>query len=220
MACRSTLSSECSFQLLLISTAPTKNTAKTKTLALDCYPQTTLDIKKEIQKQLHIPTFAQTIQYEQITLSDSDSPGSVHVRNGDTLKITFECEADCIEVDEAVTRLRELVNHFQLHLPSLLDEIPSEGEDLLNIATQEGLMNRLQRELFTPWRSDVKQMNKRYFLHVGGVAVLLEAYSLVLKQEWQRCTQLLKRFELVCLNALYHLVSTFKLRQVSHLYLH
>ena len=211
------LTSECSFQLLLkSSTANTSPaTVRSKTLTFDCYPKTTLDLKREVQKQFQIPTFAQTVQYEQVTLSDSDCLQAVRIRIGDTLQITYQSEAECVEIDEVVTWLSELANHFQAHLPSLSDETPSEGEYWLIIGNQQGLTDQLRKRLFIPWHSDVKQMNKRYFLHTGGVALLLEAYSLLLKKDWQDCTPELQSFELTCLNALYHLVSTFELRQVS-----
>ena len=211
------LTSECSFQLLLkSSTANTSPaTVRSKTLTFDCYPKTTLDLKREVQKQFQIPTFAQTVQYEQVTLSDSDCLQAVRIRIGDTLQITYQSEAECVEIDVAVTWLGELANHFQAHLPSLSDETPSEGEYWLIIGNQQGSTDQLRKRLFIPWHSDVKQMNKRYFLHTGGVALLLEAYSLLLKKDWQDCTPELQSFELTCLNALYHLVSTFELRQVS-----
>lgn len=210
-------SSECSFQLLMKRSAAASPTTavQSKTLTLECYPETTLDLKKELQKQFHIPTFAQTVHHEHIALSDSDRLQSVHIRSGDTLRITYQSEAECVDIDEAVTWLGELVSHFREGLPSLSHRASSEGEYLLAVGNHQGLTDQLRRQLFIPWHSDVKQMNKRYFLHTGGVALLLEAYSLLLQQDWQACTPELQSFELTCLNALYHLVSTFELRQVS-----
>ena len=119
------------------STAPSPTTARTKTFTLDCYPQSAMDIKKEIQKEFQIPTFAQTVQYEQITLSDTSSPRSVHIRNGDTLQITYELAAECIEIDEVVAWLSQLDNLFKVHLPCSSDENPTEGEVLLDAINPE-----------------------------------------------------------------------------------
>ena len=185
------------------STAPSPTAARTKTLTLDCYPQSTMDIKKEIQKEFQIPTFAQTVQYEQITLSDSSSPRSVHIRNGDTLQITYESAAECIEIDEVVAWLNQLDNLFKVHLPCSSDETPTEGEVLLDAINPEKLM-----DLFIPWHLKLKHMNRRYFLHAGGVDLLLKVYSVLVKQEWQDCTQKLKSFELTCLKALSEMMST------------
>ena len=69
------------------------------------------------------------------------------------------------------------------------------------------------QELFRPWQSEVKQMNKDLFVHSNGLKYLLELQGILLDTEWEKSSNDMKRMERVILQTIYHLASTFKLRR-------
>jgi len=75
-------------------------------------------------------------------------------------------------------------------------------------------MQELRNDVFSPWDSDVKQMNKDYFISIGGLDTLVRLYSLLLTQDWHMCPDNVKHLVLTCPVALYHIAATYKLRRV------
>lgn len=184
------------------------------TLMLDPLPpHSLLHVKQQIEKAFSIPTYIQVVAYESNVLSDTDILESVHFRSGDTLHVTFQARAECTEVQTLISWLQVLIASFQSHLPTISDKLPPpKGLVLLNTAIQNGFLENLRKELFMPWDSDVKQMNKTYFLQNGGLPLTLQLHSLLLGQVWQSAPIALQRLERGCLNSLYHLASTYKFR--------
>ena len=127
---------------------------------------------------------------------------------------TGQKHADCLEVQSVVRWLRSLLDLFQAHVPSLLDPLPSDRENALNTAIQQGFMEELRNNVFTPWGSNIKQMNKDYFISIGGLDTLVKLYSLLLAQDWHMCPTNVKHLELSFPVALYHIASTYRLRKV------
>jgi len=202
----------CSFEIVLCCTSTEE--VVTKTVTFVTYPKSARDLKQKIEDDFNIPICAQTLQYESTVLVDSDDLRSICLRSGDTIHLTYRSKANCSEVLNVVTRLKSLLGLFQVHLPSLSDEVPSDGENALQTAIQEGFMQELRNDVFSPWDSDVKQMNKDYFISIGGLDTLVRLYSLLLTQDWHMCPENVKHLVLTCPVALYHIAATYKLRRV------
>lgn len=201
--------SPCSFEVAL-KCLSNKHTSH-KTVILERYPTSVLDIKMQIEKAFDIPAFTQSMQHTSIVLNDIDDPHSLHIRSGDTLQVTYKATAECSAVKKILTWLSLLVNMFRSQLPSSSDILPCERESAI---WQPRIADELRNRVFIPWDSDTKQMNKEYFLHMGGLDLVIELHSLLLKQKWNRCPLYLKYIEMTLLTAMYHLASTYKLRRV------
>ena len=76
--------------------------------------------------------------YLATVLSDSDDLRSICLRTGDTLHLIYRSKADCPEVQSVVKWLRSPLDLFQVHVPSLLDPVPSDRENAPNTAIQQG----------------------------------------------------------------------------------
>ena len=202
----------CSFEIVLHCTSTEE--VVTKTITLATYPKIAHELKQKIEDDFNVPICAQTLQYESTVLFDSDDFKSNHLRSGDTIHLTYRSKADCSEVLSVVTWLKSLLGLFQVHLPSLSDEVPSDGENALQTAIQEGFMQELRDKVFSPWDSEVKQMNKDYFISVGGLDTLVRLYSLLLTQDWHMCPENVKHLVLTCPVALYYIAATYKFRRV------
>ena len=205
---------DCSFEAVLNLSCITSKQVETKTVKCVSFPKDALDLKQKIEDDFSIPVCAQTLRYESTVLSDSDDLRSMCLRTGDTLHLTYRSKADCPEVQSVVKWLRSLLDLFQVHVPSLLDPVPSDGENALNTAIQQGFMEELRNKVFTPWGSNIKQMNKDYFISIGGLDTLVKLYSLLLTQDWHMCPTNVKHLELSFPVALYHIASTYRLRKV------
>ena len=205
---------DCSFEAVLKLNCTASKQVETKAINCVSFPKNTRDLKQKIENDFSIPVCAQTLWYESTVLSDSDDLRSICLRTGDTLHLTYKSKADCPEVQSVVRWLRSLLDLFQVHVPSLLDPVPSDGEHALNTAIQEGFMEELRNKIFIPWDSDIKQMNKDYFISIGGLDTLVKLYSLLLTQNWHLCPANVQHLELSFPVALYHIASTYRLRRV------
>ncbi len=212
MDCPVPTSSSCSF-VLDLECSKTGETTR-KTITLEAYPGSVVQLKQEIQRALGIPGFAQTVLYESAVLKDTDEPNSLHIRSGDTLHVTFESVAECVEVGEALRWLTLLARAFETHVPTVNDHESCDATVAIAQGISQGMLRRLATEIFQPYESDVKQMNKRFFIHSGGLDLLSQVFSRILDLEWNNCPMLLRHFERDCLRILYHLASTFEVRKL------
>ncbi len=185
-----------------------------KTITLEAYPGSVAQLKQEIQRAFGIPGFAQTVLYESAVLKDTDEPSSLHLRSGDTLHIVFESVAECVEVGEVLGWLTLLARAFETHVPTVSDHESCDAIVALAQVMSQGMLERLATEIFQPYESNVKQMNKRFFIHSGGLDLLSQVFSRILVLEWNNCHMLLRHFERDCLQILYHLASTFEVRKL------
>ena len=200
----------CTFELELMCSST--QSVETKALTLESFPESVLDIKQHIEEEFNIPVYSQVIRYDSMVLKDSEDLRSLRIRTGDTLHVTFEAKAECADVREAKRWLDDVAREFEGHLPSVIGP-EGLGEIALNTATQQGLVQKLESELFSPLTSETKEMNMKYFVEIGGLKALCKVYSLILKQEWSLSPLTVKRLELVLLITLIHLACTFEIRQ-------
>lgn len=205
-------STQCVF-FVELTCSKTKTTVH-QTITLDAYPSSAAQIKDEIQRECSVPVFTQTLWYESAVLKDTDVPSSLHMRSGDSLQVTFESTAECDKLEQVLGWLASITQSFEAHVPSKADTEPSSAAVALTQGISEGMLRKLSRDVFRPYESDVKQMNKRFLIHNGGLEILSRLFALILNQKWDLSPMILKHLERDCLQALYHIASTFENREL------
>lgn len=128
------------------------------------------------------------------------------MRSGDTLTVRYESEAECSDVRETVEWLQSIVAELKW--------LPRYSSPADHPARDEEAKLRLSETLFHPWESPVKQMNKCYFVRVGGLDALLQIYSFLLDLDWEYSNEALRSLEYCFLRSIYCLASTFSVRCV------
>lgn len=69
------------------------------------------------------------------------------------------------------------------------------------------------QDLFMPWKSEVKQMNKEVFIRNNGLHYLSELLRLLHTRDWNVNTYNMKILEVVILEALHPLAARFRFRK-------
>ena len=123
------------FNLHLVLTCSATGTVSHGQLSLKSLPPLAIDLKKAIEREHQIPSFAQTLSYDNRSseLADADNLHNALLRHGDTVWVTYTAAAECREVERVVEYLQKLVAHFREELPSA-NGAPSESATQLGLA--------------------------------------------------------------------------------------
>ena len=130
------------YQLHLVLTCSATGAVSHKLLSLERPPVFGRDVKKAVETSHQIPCFAQTLRYESAEFPDEDSLQKAHLRNGDTVHITYTAAAECEDVDRAVVYLRQVVGVLHEQLPTA-EHQTSRGALLLAQAFNGGIAHLL-----------------------------------------------------------------------------
>ena len=195
----------CTFRLVLNCTS--NNTTEEKLLCFDTHPQTVLDVKKTIETEFNIPVCVQCIKFESTVLGSSDKITSLRIRSGDSLSVTYNARAQCSEINDAVDWMTTLCGLLRNEVKPVTSD---EAYSLIVHGYQTSTMEDLAYNNFSPWTSPVTQVNKLYFLQIGGLDVLLELYSHVLRHPWSMIPVELKYVEYSCMTVISNLASSLE----------
>ena len=171
------------------------------------------DVKLEIERAHSIPCCVQTLLYDSHTLSDDSALDACCIRSGDTLHVRYPSEGDCKAILEITSWMGLLLAALKQEDPSSVRR-PSDGlEILLMVGIENEFMKNLANEHFSPWLDAKKYINKVYFVHNGGLDIIMRLYALLLRQPWSKCHIKLKYMERQILSVLWNFTETFALRR-------
>jgi hypothetical protein len=186
-------------------------------LTLNSLPLHGSDLKKEIEIVHEIPRFCQTLTYgdPKTEIGDCEKLNDALVRNGDTVWVTYTAKAECREIE----RVRE---YLQKLTGALNGNPPIENEDslsatILSQAFSGGYAQLLRKDLFTPWKSEIKQMNKEVFTRTNCLHYLIQLLRIVHTRDWGTNPQNMKFLEIVILETLHPFAAVMKFRRYVYI---
>lgn len=198
-----------SFHLILNCTG--RKTVVMRTLVLQSFPDSTLDLKKEIETQLSIPVCVQDLSYQSAPLLPTESLTARSIRSGDTLQLTYLCEGDCERISSAVNWINQLTSAISTNDCS--DEGIQRIDSLIYSGEEEDLPADIGLHLFD-WLDTKCYVNKIFFESVGGLDALLALYKLLLRKKWSGMRLGLRFLETVCTQSIANFAETFPLRRM------
>ena len=146
-------------------------------LQFEVIPATALDVKRAIQSTYSIPTCVQRLSYQSTVLQDGDQLDS-SLRSGDTFHVTYMGRGECREVEEGVRWMWELIEALE----NTGENSNAEWGVILRRGRVEGHEYNLCCQLFMPWCTDVKYVNKFHFVAEKGLDAVMKLYTLVASQ--------------------------------------
>lgn len=201
--------SEITFNLRLNCTS--RDGTVIKPLTVNCFPKSTVDLKKEIQRTFSIPQCIQTLSYQSAILSDGEDLQEKHIRSGDTLEVSYLCEADYEELMRITGWLETITSAIDNE-----DSNP-DGDTCTDRLIAEGIQAgydvALALDLFD-WLDTRSHVNKVFFHWSGGLDVLVGLFSALLKRKWSDMPARLKYLESVCTQSVANFGETLPLRRV------
>ena len=143
-----------------------------KILSLSSFPSSTLELKQAIESRFSIPICVQSVFYQLAPLSDNDSLLERRIRSGDTLSVSYHCEADCQFIREIIEWINNItaaiqVEHLTVEGGAATDDIIKTGMEVDYPAT---LNRRFQ------WLNAKCYVNKLYFEAIGGLQAVIKLY--------------------------------------------
>ena len=200
------------FSLNVVLQCTSTNSTEERPITFKATPSNVQEIKRAID----VPSCTQNLKYESVVLKDSDSISSLQLRSDDTLHLTYKAKADCGEIAQAVNWMESAHALLCAQDPSSTGSlrVSDDTRDFIIAGYQQGIMEDLAYKYFSPWVSPVTQVNKLYFLQLGGLDVLLGLYTLVLSIPWSSTPVEVKYLQCVCMNVLSNLASSLDLRKL------
>ena len=183
-----------------------------KILSLSSFPSSTLELKQAIESRFSIPVCVQSVSYQLAPLSDGDSLLERRIRSGDTLSVSYLCEADCQLIREIVEWLKQVV-------AAIKSEKRIKGtENNTDILIYSGVNARycetLPNQLFD-WLSPKAYVNKLYFEAEDGLTTLVELYRELTNCDWSIMRPLFKYLESFSIQSIGNFGEDFHLRRLS-----
>ena len=215
---------------VLLNCEQTKS-SETKQVHFNSLPSNLLEIKKKIEEDFSIPSCVQTLHYQSMILKDSDQLQHTHFRTGDTFTVDYPIEGECEMVRNVIRWMKEVLELLQTideshALPDgekkdhLLLSTVQKVEHITIVGETDGTLDALYMDMFYPWKSMKKYVNKLYFHQKEGLEVLIKIYNLLVSNEWDHLgiEDHLLNLEHNCAGALTNYAESFTLsRQIMKL---
>ena len=184
-----------------------------KPLLLPPLCSTVVDLKGAIEKQYCIPSCVQSLMFHGVPLSDTDPFYPTHVSKDENLTVCFPSKANVSGVKDAIEWLNLIRDALQQQ--SLLNSEPLNSNilDLIQQGIDTGTIQDLSVDLFYPWKSGEKYVNKLYFDDCGGLSAMCSVHAYLVKLDWNDMPQDFKFLELVCTQSITNFCQSFELRR-------
>ena len=175
---------EVTYNVLLRRTVHNNTVESTHTLTVKKFPESVANLKNAIQHELHIPIYDQKVSFGFCVMDDSNaSLDSYRLKDGDQLTVEYSATAEVESVFLLIAAFRdalEFLKNVQTQLASkeISIEFSTQISDKLHVRD----IGRYVQQLTT---GDDKT-NAKFFLQNGGLHVIKELHSLLLKQPWDK----------------------------------
>ena len=188
------------------------NSTTTGSLQFKAIPATALDVKLAIQSTYSIPTCVQRLSYQSTVLQDGDQLDS-SLRSGDTFHVTYMGRGECREVEEGVRWMWELIEALE----STGEDLKADLDVILQRGRVEGHEYNLCCQLFMPWCTDVKYVNKFHFVAEKGLDAVMKLYTLVTSQPCEGTVMSYKYrgIENMCLLSITNFCETHEMQKLA-----
>ena len=144
-----------------------------KILSLSSFPTSTLELKQAIESRFSIPICVQSVSYQLAPLSDGESLLERRIRSGDTLSVSYHCEADCQLIREIIEWLKNMTAAIQVE--HLTEDGGANTDDIIKAGFFEAEYPVLLHKSFR-WLDPKCYANKLYFEAMGGLQAVIELY--------------------------------------------
>ena len=184
-----------------------RKSTENKILTLNDFPSSTLELKQAIESRFSIPACVQSVSYQLAPLSDGDSLLERRIRSGDTLSVSYPCDADCQLIREIIEWIKQVVKAMKYENGIDTDGIIWSG---INAKYHETLPIHI-----FDWLSPKAFVNKLYFKTEGGLTALIELYKELTDCDWATMRPLLKYLESFSIQSIGNFGEVFPLRRLS-----
>ena len=202
---QTTLPREVTFRILL-HCVPEK-TKREKSLTLENYPATAIELKQCIQSEYSIPASCQRLYFESALIGDDERLASYRVRDGDTLHVRYNSEGDVRDILGIISSMAEMVCFLESIQPELLKGTLSRGPVTRSVKVSE--VKSLTAKYFEPFATERANANRLLFVSNNGLELLHELHTILLRQPWENNPLEMQKLEFAILCVLSNITCSF-----------
>ena len=210
--CSSKIPDEDSTVFYLLLNCTSRKSVDNKILSLNSFPSSTLELKQAIESRFSIPVCVQSVSCQLAPLSNSDSLLERRIRSGDTLSVSYLCEADCQLIREIIEWLQQIMAAIKAENGIKGNE--SNTDTLIYRGISARYCETLPNQLFD-WLNTKAYVNKLYFEAEGGLTKLVELYRELTNRDWAHMRPLFKYLESFAIQSIGNFGEDFPLRRMS-----
>ena len=157
------------------------------------------EVKDYVEKEYQIPAHCQSLYFESTLLRDEDALAKSWIREGDTIVVKYDTDADMNDVMKIIETLRMLLGVVENH-SSTLTKISADRMQQLCDTT-----NDVRKLIISTLSNDSEQRsaaNTTFFVYRGGLDVLYNLYGLVLHIDYEKAVFLVRYLENMIIQAM------------------
>ena len=182
---------------------------KEKSLVFNKYPRTGLEVKKEVQDKFNIPLCLQTIYFNSFELGDTQELSSIHLREGDTLTVSYTTHGDLNTVQEIIDAMAKTCTQLESIKDSIL--VGTLTQEEYNEISNYNFIDRLN-EVFVRTTQEALKVHHLYFIHNSGVEIVIRIKRILAVIPWEKLPMKLQQLEQATLKYLWSLSCTLGVR--------
>ena len=188
---------------LLLQSSLTRETKERK-LYYSTLPSTGASLKELVEREFKIPVCVQTASFNSNIIQEDTKLNYLRVQEGDTIVIEYPYEIDTqlyIELKSDIVKVLSL-------LKTIIPKIAASGKvasDIHNMLKSDCksvgnvLINLADDDQFVNTTSGMPEVGQLFFIHNGGLKVLVELYKLLHLLPWHQLPMDVQQFEHSCL---------------------
>ena len=197
---------------IVLNCIPTK-TKTEKILHLEQLPETVLEVKEHIQSNFKVPRCCQALYFDSMLLHERETLYLYRIRDGDTLHMRYNSEADIEEVLDIISTMRKMIPFIESIQPELSEERVSHDLDVrISQNVKATSVESLAYEYFFPCASDKADANRLLFIDNGGLDLMHDLHSALVQQPWRLTPLEMQYLEHAILRTLWNLTASFLVR--------
>ena len=197
---------------IVLNCIPTK-TKTEKILHLEQLPETVLEVKEHIQSNFKVPRCCQALYFDSVLLHEGETLYLYRIRDGDTLQVHYNSEADIEEVLDIISTMRKMIPFIESIQPELSVERVSHDLDVrISQNVKSTLVESLAFEYFFPCASEKADANRLFFIDSGGLDLMHDLHTVLLQQPWSVTPLEMQYLEHAILRTLWNLTASFLVR--------
>lgn len=202
-----------SVSLKLLLKCTDTQSERLKEISLPNLPSTTEELKSAIESSCSVPACVQDLSFECHPLTGTHDVKLARIRSGDTITVKYLAEGNCQEILEIISWMGVVRAILKQEKPSVTRGISECLYELLTSAIEFRYMENLAFDYLYPWLDAKKYANKLFFLSNGGLHIMMELYSLLVRESWKMQLLKMKHLEYGILRVLWNFSETFSLRR-------
>lgn len=185
-----------------------------RTITLQKYPQTGLDLKLALQNELQIPVSLQRLTLQKhLELTDDLSMQQIHLRQEDAITVHYTTQGHIRELQEVINILKELAVKLQYMISDIQSGGYSLGIQQLSVFHAPELENVIEVYFSKRLFPSASIVNHIYFKDYSGVDATVRLLELLTDISWDKLPFPLQFIEGWCIRMIWNISSTIGVRR-------